>query len=115
MSTRSWKLRIEDILEAVERIERYTEGLRYDQWQTDQKTIDAVIRNIEVIGEAAKHVPPDVQKMFPEIPWGKMKGIRNILIHEYFGVDIEVLWKTAMEDLPGLKDLLMGMLDRINT
>ena len=115
VSTRSWKLRIEDILEAVERIERYTEGLRYDQWQTDQKTIDAVIRNIEVIGEAAKHVPPDVQKMFPEIPWGKMKGIRNILIHEYFGVDIEVLWKTAMEDLPGLKDLLMGMLDRINT
>ncbi len=106
MSTREWRLRVEDILEAIERIEQYTDGLQYRQWQQDQKTIDAVIRNFEIIGEAATHVPSEVQVIFPEVPWGKMKGIRNLLIHEYFGVDAEVIWKTIQEDLPGLKTSL---------
>jgi len=111
MSTRDWKLRIEDILEAIGRIEHYTEGFHFDQWQKDQKTIDAVIRNFEILGEAAAHVPSDVQNHFPSVPWGKMKGIRNLLIHEYFGVDAEVLWKTIQEDLPGLKKSLVKLLD----
>jgi uncharacterized protein with HEPN domain len=106
VSTRDWKLRLEDILEAIERIEQYTEGFHYEQWQRDQKTIDAVIRNIEIIGEASTHVPAEVQTLFPNIPWRKMRGIRNILVHEYFGVDVEVLWRTVQEDLPGLKVLL---------
>ncbi len=77
----------------------------------DQKTIDAVIRNFEVIGEAATHVPDDVQRLFVDVPWGKMKGIRNLLIHEYFGVDAEVLWRTIHDDLPGLKNDLTNVLD----
>ena len=112
MSTRDWKLRIEDILEAIGRIQEYTEGFHYQQWQKDQKTIDAVIRNIEIIGEAATHVPSGVQELFPRIPWRKMRGIRNILIHAYFGVDVEVLWKTIQEDLPSLKLLLSATFDQ---
>ena len=75
----------------------------YDTWKNDRKTIDAVIRNLEIIGEAATHVPSDQQDKYQEIPWLQMKGMRNILVHEYFGIDVEVLWKTIEEDLPLLK------------
>lgn len=110
MSTREWRLRIEDILEAIRRIEQYTDGMQYEQWQEDQKTVDAVVRNIEIIGEAAKHVPLEVQMSFPAVPWGKMRGIRNVLIHEYLGVDVEILWQTIREDLPPLTPMLMSLL-----
>lgn len=111
MSTRDWQLRIEDILEAIRRMKQYTDGFDYDLWLKDQKTIDAVIRNFEIIGEAAAHVPPEIQASYPALPWGKMKGIRNLLIHEYFGVDAEVLWRTLQEDLPGLEASLSALLD----
>lgn len=111
MSIREWKLRIEDIMEAIARIQQYTAGVQYEVWQRDQKTIDAVVRNFEIIGEAATHVPTDVQMLFPDVPWGKMKGIRNLLIHEYFGVDAEVLWKTIQKDLPDLNASLARLLD----
>jgi len=107
MSTRGWRFRIEDILEAITRIQEYSAGLDYPDWQQDQKTVDAVIRNFEIIGEVANHVPFEVQERFRKIPWGKMRGIRNLLIHEYFGVDVEVVWRTIQDDLPGLKMLLM--------
>ena len=103
MSPREWKFRIEDIDEALNRIFEYVDGLDYDTWKTDRKTIDAVIRNIEVIGEAASHVPENIQEVYAEIPWYQMKGMRNVLIHEYFGVDLKVLWKTVQDDLPALK------------
>ncbi len=69
----------------------------------DQKTIDAVIRNFEIIGEAATNVPEDIQAKNSEIPWYQLKGMRNILIHEYFGVDNAVLWETVKDDLPPLR------------
>lgn len=106
MSTRSWYMRIEDILEAINAIEEYTSGMDFVVWEKDRKTIDAVIRNCEIIGEAATHVPEEVQRKYLEIPWAKMKGIRNILIHEYFGVDIEVVWETVQKDLGPLKQQL---------
>jgi uncharacterized protein with HEPN domain len=99
-------MRIEDILEAINNIEEYTSGMDFSAWQADRKTVDAVIRNIEVIGEAATHVPMEIQNKYCDVPWKKMKGIRNILIHEYFGVDVEVVWQTIQKDLGPLKKAL---------
>jgi len=100
MPSRTWLARIDDILEAIDKIERYTHGLDFAAWQNDEKTVDAVIRNFEVIGEASSHLPIEIQEQYEDVPWGMMKGIRNILSHEYFGVDLEILWKTVKEDLP---------------
>lgn len=109
MSTRSWYMRIEDILDAIRAIEEYTAGMDFASWDRDRKTIDAVIRNFEIIGEAATHVPAEVQERYSEVPWAKMKGIRNLLIHEYFGVDNEVVWKTIQNDLGVLKETLQKL------
>ena len=106
MPSRSWKFRIDDIIEAIDKIERYTRGIDFDKWQQDEKTVDAVIRNIEVIGEASTHLPIEIQEQYKDIPWSLMKGIRNVVAHEYFGIDLEIVWKTVKEDLPVLKKLL---------
>ena len=106
MPSRSWKVRIDDILEAIGKIERYTNELDFSAFQSDEKTIDAVIRNLEIIGEASSHLPLEIQEKYENVPWGAMRGIRNILAHEYFGVDIEIIWKTVKEDLSTLKTRL---------
>jgi uncharacterized protein with HEPN domain len=103
VSPRNWKFRLEDIRDSLELISEYVKDMDYDSWKSDRKTIDAVIRNIEIIGEAASHLPENIQEQYDDIPWYQMKGMRNILIHEYFGIDIEVLWRTVQEDLPLLK------------
>ncbi len=110
MSARNWQLRIEDILESIQHILDYTAGMDFPTWGSDQKTIDAVIRNFEIIGEAANHIPPEIQSRFPDIPWSQLRGIRNILVHEYFGVDIEVIWETIQNDLPVLQKNLSYLL-----
>jgi uncharacterized protein with HEPN domain len=107
MPYRDWRFRIDDIIEAINKIDRYTGGIDFDSWLKDEKTIDAVIRNIEVIGEASSHLPKEIQEQFEDVPWKMMRGIRNILAHEYFGVDLEIVWKTVKEDLPALKKLLL--------
>ncbi|MFA5906688.1 MAG: DUF86 domain-containing protein, partial [Desulfobacula sp.] len=94
---------MEDIIEALDRIFQYVQEMNYDSWLKDQKTIDAVVRNLEIIGEAAANLPQEIQDQYTDIPWYQMKGMRNILIHEYFGLDNEVLWKTVHNDLPSLK------------
>ena len=106
MSPRDWKFRLDDIVEALDRIFDYVQGMDYDSWSKDRKTIDAVVRNLEIIGEAAANVPENIQEQFAEVPWYQMKGMRNILIHEYFGLDDEVIWKTIQDDLPFLKDTI---------
>jgi uncharacterized protein with HEPN domain len=103
VSPRDWRFRLEDISEALDLIEEYVKGLDYSSWAEDRKTIDAVIRNLQIIGEAANHIPDSIQEKYKDIPWFQMKGMRNVLIHEYFGVDIDVLWRTVNEDLPRLK------------
>lgn len=107
MPFRSWQFRIDDIIEAINKIERYITGIDFAAWQHDEKTVDAVIRNIEVIGEASSHLPIEIQEQYKDVPWGMMKGIRNILAHEYFGVDLEIIWKTVKDDLPILKKRLL--------
>ena len=98
------------MLEAIERIEEYTHGMTFAEFQGNQKTIDAVIRNVAVIGEAASRVPDDVVSQIAEIPWAEMRGMRNLLIHEYFLVSLPILWHTVVENLPPLIPLLQRIL-----
>ena len=103
MSDRGIKLYVTDILEAIEKIGQYTAGMSFDAFEKDPKTIDAVVRNIEVIGEAVSHIPIALQLRHPKIPWKLIIGARNKAIHEYFGIDVSILWKTVQDDLPPLK------------
>jgi uncharacterized protein with HEPN domain len=100
------------MLEALERINLYCEGLNLQSFMQDQRTIDAVIRNLEIIGEAVKHVPEDIIQEYPSIPWQLIKGMRNILAHEYFGVDNEILWQTITQDLPPLSPMLKQIIEK---
>ncbi len=114
MPPRGWRLRVEDILEAIDRIERYTSNLGYEAFAADDMVLDAVVRNLAVIGEAANHIPTEVQRLLPEVPWAAIRGTRNTMVHEYFSVDDEVMWDTITHDLPPLRSALQGLLRRGN-
>ncbi|MEK6755715.1 MAG: DUF86 domain-containing protein [Bacteroidota bacterium] len=109
MPPRDWRLRIEDILEAIHKTQRYVSGLSFDEFCADDKVVDAVVRNLEVIGEAARHIPSEIESRNPDVPWGEMRGMRNILVHEYFGVNLTILWHTVKQNLPPV----IGKLDKI--
>ena len=102
MPPRDWRIRVEDIVEAAITIAGFVQGLTHEEFAEDRKTVDAVVRNLEVIGEAARHVPEEVRTQFPEVPWADMQDMRNVLIHEYFGVDLPIIWKTVSVDLPAI-------------
>jgi uncharacterized protein with HEPN domain len=104
MSKRDWKILFADILESIEKIEQYTQGITFDEFIRDSMTIDAVVRNIEIIGEASKMVPEDIKQKNPDIPWKKLSGIRNRIVHEYFGVDVNIIWFIVSNELLQLKE-----------
>jgi uncharacterized protein with HEPN domain len=110
--TREYADYINDIVDSVHAVEEFVRGMTFEDFASDRKTIYAVIRAMEVMGEAAKKIPEAVRSAHPAIPWKQMAGIRDKLIHEYFGVELDVLWKTIQEDLPSLKtaieDLVSG-------
>jgi len=97
---------VKDISDSIEDAEEFVKGYRFEDFRNDKKAIYAVIRAIEVIGEAAKKIPGSIRNKYPDIPWKDMAGMRDKLVHEYFGVDVEVLWKTIQQDLPTLKVLI---------
>lgn len=101
-----------DIHEASENISQFIEGMMWAQFAQDQKTIYAVVRAFEIIGEAAKKVPPSVRKRHAKVPWKQMAGMRDKLIHEYFGVNYQVLWKTAKEDIPPVHQLISKVVEQ---
>lgn len=107
---RDFKIYVQDILEAIRRIDEYLEGLTFEEFTKDNKTADAIIRNFAVIGEATKNISVDVKKKHREIPWKRMAGMRDKLTHEYFGVDLQILWDTAKIDLPAAKPSLEKLL-----
>jgi len=84
---------LEDMLESMRRIQRYTEGISFEEFTLSTLKTDAVIRNLEIIGEASKNVPESLKSKYPEIPWRSMYGLRNYMVHEYFGVDLNNIWK----------------------
>lgn len=110
MPRREWRFRVEDMLGALARIQSYTAGLTRDQFLADGKTIDAVVRNLITIGEAATRVPEDVTNAYPQIPWSDMRDLRNFVVHEYFGISNEVIWTTVQNDLPSLPAQLQTLI-----
>ena len=113
MPPRDPRLRIEDMLATIDQIESYTAGMTFDTFCADQKTVDAVIRNFEVMGEAARHVDDQAARRSPGVPWPDVRDMRNILIHEYFGVDLATVWKTILDDLPALKRNLRSLMEEL--
>ena len=110
MPPRSRRLRFEDILEALDRIRSYTAGLSLETFRLDSKTVDAVIRNFEVIGEATRHVDDEFVAAHPEVAWAQVRGFRNILTHQYFGVDVAILWQAVETDVPKLLEAVSGFI-----
>lgn len=103
---RDYRLYIQDMLEAITNIESYMDDLTYEEFTKDMKTADAVIRNILIIGEAAKNVPESLKREHSEIEWKRISGMRDKLVHEYHGVSLKVVWDTTKIDLPLTKSQL---------
>ena len=99
-----------DMLVSSEKATSFVAGMGYEQFTRDEKTVYAVIRALEIIGEASKKIPDDLRNAYPEIPWREIGGTRDKLIHEYFGVNLTVVWRTVMEDLPVLSEQLRTLL-----
>lgn len=102
MSDRSPKLLIDDILASADKIRRYTAGMTFDQFTLDEKTTDAVARNFEIIGEAANRLSSDFKRQHPNIDWNRIRGFRNRIVHDYFGIDYSIVWKISENYLPKL-------------
>jgi len=107
---RQYKAYLKDILEAASKIERYTKGLSYTEFLKDSLRKDGVVRNLEVIGEAAKNIPPEIKTKSPEIEWKEIIGFRDVLIHAYFGVDFEIVWDVVKNKLPDLRDSIQKII-----
>ncbi len=103
-----------DILESIKKIEQFTKGMNYNQFATDDKTSYAVIRALEIIGEAAKEIPKKIKEENQELPWKEMSGMRDKLIHVYFGVNREVVWETIEEDIPKLKPIIAQIIKEMD-
>lgn len=113
MSKRSPQLLLEDILESCQRILAYTKELDFNSFVSDSKTVDAVIRNFELIGEAANLLPDNVKEEYNSVDWIRIRGFRNRVVHHYFGVDMEIVWRIIEENIPRLSNDIENILRKI--
>ena len=107
--SRDFLIYLEDIIDAIEKIEKYTQNIDFDKFSKNDMVIDAVIRNFEVIGEATKKIPAEIKEKYPEVEWKEAMGFRNVLIHDYFGIDIEAVWDTLQKNLPTFKKHILNV------
>lgn len=103
-------IQLTDILESINKIEIYTQGIDFDSFCNNTMMFDAVIRNLEIMGEAARSTPDEMKIKYPAIPWKQMIGVRNILIHEYFGIDNTIIWQIIKTNLPEIKPIILNAL-----
>ena len=108
--SREYKLFLEDMRRACEKVIQFTKGLTLTQFLADEKTSDAAMRNLEIIGEAAKHIADEVRKQYPDINWRKIAGFRDVSIHEYFGIDADVVWDIITKEIPVLRTKLQRII-----
>jgi len=100
-----------DIRDSISDIRNFIQSMTYADFSEDRKTINAVIRSLEIIGEAAKKIPPDIRQKYPHVPWREIAGMRDKLIHEYFGIDLSIIWETVQHDFSDLENAVENFLD----
>ena len=110
--SRDYRLYLEDILEAAQKIENYTEGLSFQQFIQDEMRLDAVLRNLEIIGEATKNLPSELRDKYPAVDWRKVAGLRDIVIHAYFNIDNNIIWDIVQNKLPDLQSYVATILEQ---
>jgi uncharacterized protein with HEPN domain len=108
---RDWRFRVRDILAATRAVSSYTEGMTFADFVADGRTRDAVVRNLMTMGESVRWIPDVILDQHPDVPWRTLRGMRNVVVHEYFGVDDAILWQTVRGDLPPLVPLLEAVVD----
>ncbi len=101
---------LEDIAESIDKIDEYTQGISFEEFDTTSERQDAVMRRLEIIGEAVKNLPNDLKDKYPTIPWKQIAGMRDVLIHEYAGVQLERVWKVVIDDIPELKNTIQQII-----
>jgi len=111
--SRSYRAYLPGIRDCIAKILGYTEEFTLEDFSKDDKTIDAVVRNMEIIGEASKQLQEEIRQLDSEIPWKAITGMRDKLIHDYFGVDVRFVWNTVEQDLPPLKDKIRLLLEQV--
>lgn len=104
---------LQDILNSISEIEEFTTGMDLECFKKDRKTVNAVVRSLEVMGEAAKRIPEGIRKKYPTIPWKRMAGMRDKLIHEYSGVDLDIVWEVVKEEMPPIMPAVRAALDNL--
>jgi len=104
---RRLRLFIEDILESIKLIEKYLGDISKENFDNNQKLKDSVVRRLEIIGEAVKNIPDSFRKKYPEVPWRKIAGLRDIITHTYFNIDLDITWDIIKKDIPDLKEKML--------
>jgi uncharacterized protein with HEPN domain len=113
MSKREPELLLKDIEESIKKIKVYTKGMSFEMFQNDDKTIDAVIRNFEIIGEAANRIPDEIKDKFTEVNWHRIRGFRNRIVHDYMGVDLEIIWEIIEKNIDELQEQIEEIIRKI--
>jgi uncharacterized protein with HEPN domain len=108
---RDYRLYLEDIAEAAKTAREYVAGMGKDELAKDRRTSDAVVRNLEIVGEAVKKLPAQVKREHPEVEWKKIAGLRDILVHDYFGIDMDIVWDVVQNKLPVLAEQVQRIID----
>jgi uncharacterized protein with HEPN domain len=108
---RNYSHYLEDILDAIGKVAGFIEGMSREEFEQDEKTALARIRAFQIVGEAARSIPDSIKAKYPQVPWREMAGMRDKLTHQYFGVSLEVVWRTATEELPDLGPVVSGIVN----